>query len=273
MTLILARIVHTHHHERIVEDHKPSDHHDLCRSIRTEQRKQTVLAGTACVRPSGTWPARPPLGVGHVAAGRLSRPRSAQGFFSGFAGSLSFSSSVCHFAASSFSPVASSSCTRRSTASGRRIWPGGGIVFAHGFSPSSPARSSGSASAYFFWPRSAPPSSDFVLKLDQTSGCVFPWMARHSRRCGSASEPLFCVWSSRPIGASRPARGGLSLGSAWRASGSCSWSAARLGVLAFFHNVATLAHNSGKAFGSSAGSLASRRVTEAAQVAVWLPEL
>jgi|SRR6266511_5523714 len=42
----LARIIHNRGYERVADEHKAIDHHDLCRSFMTEQRKQSALAGT-----------------------------------------------------------------------------------------------------------------------------------------------------------------------------------------------------------------------------------
>ncbi|HMF36017.1 MAG TPA: hypothetical protein VKF17_05230, partial [Isosphaeraceae bacterium] len=41
----------------------------------------------------------------------------------------------------------------------------------------------------FFWPSSAPPSSDFVLNVRQSSGSFFLRMARHSRSSRSSPRP------------------------------------------------------------------------------------
>jgi len=64
----------------------------------------------------------------------------------------------------------------------------GGIVFSRCLMPSQPATSSGSASAYFFRPRSAAQSRAQVSNVDQTSGAAFSRSARHSRRIGPAAD-------------------------------------------------------------------------------------
>ena len=67
------------------------------------------------------------------------------------------------------------------------------------------ASSSGSASAYFFWPRSNPPKSDWVLNVVRAQGCIFSRMARLWQISISASARLCCCNSPRPIWASLPA--------------------------------------------------------------------
>src|SRR5271157_6051955 len=126
-------------------------------------------------------------------------PEHGHGFFGAGFDSAVFraSNSFRHLAASSFLPVASQSCTKRSIASGMRVLPRGGIVFSCFLIPSQPASSSGSASAYFFWTSSAPPSIDFVLNVRQSSVSFFSRMARHSRSSGSDSVHFF--WSRRLI--------------------------------------------------------------------------
>ena len=102
---------------------------------------------------------------------------------------LLLASFIRHLVASSSRPVASYSCTSRSTASDTRIFPCAGIL-ACALHSSYPVNSSGSASAYFFWPASAPPRIDLTLNVIHSSGVFFSRISKYSRRTGSAAFRL-----------------------------------------------------------------------------------
>ena len=175
-------------------------------AVRPGSERISLVGGLRMNLGSGSFPRRiflPTNSAEEEAAVRrgLAHCFSASGFGTGVPGNFAFSS--FHRFTSSGLFVASASSMSRSRASTSRTSSRRDLLGAllHSL-VSGPEQ--GSASANFFWPSRAPPSIDFVLNVDQTSGSFVSRIARASRRTARRR-------STSPVGAGS-GRGGQGRG-------------------------------------------------------------